>query len=112
MDELNHAKPLKVNPRKQYVLRNECKAFLLNLIFTCFTSTVLEFIFTNETITAVKLRRAGSSHLPAEVSVVHVTHKQRLGGESVRLDVNIGSGHLTGKKPVTLLATLKAGRWR
>lgn len=33
-------------------------------------------------------------YLPAEVSVVHVTHKQRLGGESVRLDVHVRSGHL------------------
>lgn len=33
-------------------------------------------------------------YLPAEVSVVHVAHKQRLGGESVRLDVHIRSGHL------------------
>lgn len=38
---------------------------------------------------------AAASHLPAEISVVHVTHKQRLCGEGVRLDVHIGSGHLT-----------------
>lgn len=37
------------------------------------------------------------SYLPAEISVVHVTHKQRLGGESVGLDVDICSGHLTRK---------------
>lgn len=34
-------------------------------------------------------------YLPAEVSVVHVAHKQRLGGEGVGLDVHVCSGHLT-----------------
>lgn len=38
-----------------------------------------------------------SCYLPAEISVVHVTHKQRLGGESVRLNVDVCSGHLTRK---------------
>lgn len=36
----------------------------------------------------------GVHHLPAQVPVVHVTHKQRLGGEGVRLDVHVCSGHL------------------
>lgn len=38
------------------------------------------------------------SYLPAEVSVVHVTHKQRLSGESVWLDVHICSRHLGKNK--------------
>lgn len=38
-----------------------------------------------------------ASYLPAQISVVHVTHKQRLGGESVGLDVHICSGHLARK---------------
>ena len=37
---------------------------------------------------------APASYLPAEVPVVHVTHKQRLGGEGVRLDLDIRTGDL------------------
>ena len=35
-----------------------------------------------------------SAHLPAQVLVVHVPHKQRLRGEGVGLDVYIRSCHL------------------
>ena len=41
---------------------------------------------------------AAAPHLPAQVSVVHVTHEQRLGGEGVRLHVHVGSGHLTTRE--------------
>lgn len=43
----------------------------------------------------VNILTCAASYLPAKVSVVHVTHKQRLGGESIGLDVDIRSGHLT-----------------
>jgi len=36
----------------------------------------------------------GVNHLPAQVAVVHVSHIQRLGGERIGLDVDIGSGDL------------------
>lgn len=54
--------------------------------------------------------RAAASYLPAEVSVVHVTHKQRLGGESVGLDIDISSGHLARKTIYSMLILLKTSR--
>lgn len=33
-----------------------------------------------------------ATHLPPDVFVVHVSNEQTLGGESVRLHINIGSG--------------------
>lgn len=35
-----------------------------------------------------------SAHLPAQVLVIHVPHKQRLGGEGIGLDVHIRSRYL------------------
>ena len=53
-----------------------------------------------------------STDLPAQVSVVHVTHKQRLGGESVRLDVYVCSGHLEEKKTFTTETSVKKTQGR
>lgn len=36
----------------------------------------------------------GVDDLPPQVPVVHVAHKQRLGGERVRLHLHIGARHL------------------
>jgi hypothetical protein len=36
--------------------------------------------------------------LPPEVPVVHVPHKEGLGSERVRLDVDVGAGHLVHKR--------------
>ena len=61
-------------------------------------SLSLVFVLTMQRVSLVCVReRTPPADLPAEVSVVHVTHEQRLGGESVRLDVNICSGHLMRK---------------
>lgn len=48
------------------------------------------------------------TYLPAEVSVVHVTHKQRLGGKSVWLDIHVCSRHLKENSYATSIKLLSS----
>lgn len=51
---------------------------------------------------------SSAAHLPAEVSVVHVTHKQGLGGESVWLHVHICSCNLKRKSKNSYMTIIKS----
>lgn len=42
-----------------------------------------------------------SSHLPAQILIIHVPNKQRLGGKCVRLHIHICSCHLKPNKTIT-----------
>jgi len=44
-----------------------------------------------------------SSDLPSQVFIVHVANKEWFGGESIRLDFNISSGHLMMLKQITTI---------
>lgn len=52
-------------------------------------------------------RMSSAAHLPAEVSVVHVTYKQGLGGESVWLNIHICSCNLKGKTKNCYITIIK-----